>query len=235
MHQAIGRLLEIRAIGGAITGRITCPPELLPAPGQYLLAYPQDDPEAMLAIPLFAAGFTSGPPLTVSPIPASWMPGVNLALRGPAGQGFQLPSNARRVALAITGDNPARLLPLAAHALSQDSAVTFYCGASLQDSLKQTLPAAVEIYPIESLPEALSWADFIGIDSPLERLPDLPDRLGVEPGKSLSCDVQVLVDAAMPCCGLAECGACAVRIRRGWQLACKDGPVFNWKDLVFNV
>lgn len=232
MRQAIGRLTEIWSVGTGITGRITCPTELLPAPGQYVLAYPLDDPGVALAVPLFAASLTNDPSMTASPIPSAWMPGINLALRGPAGQGFRLPLSARRVALAVTGDNPARLLPLAAQALNQDCAVAFYASTPLRDPLKQALPTAVEIYPCESLREALTWADYIGIDSPLPRLADLPDLLGVEPGKTLPCEVQVLVDTAMPCSALAECGACAVRTQRGWQLACKDGPVFHWKDLI---
>ena len=38
---------------------------------------------------------------------------------------------------------------------------------------------------------------------------------------------QALVTLPMPCGGLGECGACAVPIRRGWKLACQDGPVLD--------
>jgi NAD(P)H-flavin reductase len=41
-----------------------------------------------------------------------------------------------------------------------------------------------------------------------------------------------LVVAPMPCGGLAECGVCAVTTRRGWKLACKDGPVFDLGELI---
>jgi NAD(P)H-flavin reductase len=37
--------------------------------------------------------------------------------------------------------------------------------------------------------------------------------------------------AAMPCSGLADCGVCAVPARRGYKLACKDGPVFDLDEL----
>jgi hypothetical protein len=36
----------------------------------------------------------------------------------------------------------------------------------------------------------------------------------------------------MPCAGLADCGVCAVELRRGWKLACKDGPVFDLRDIL---
>src|SRR3990172_5776157 len=36
---------------------------------------------------------------------------------------------------------------------------------------------------------------------------------------------QTLIVGPMPC-GIGGCMACAVRARRGWKLACQDGPVF---------
>jgi hypothetical protein len=36
----------------------------------------------------------------------------------------------------------------------------------------------------------------------------------------------------MPCAGLAACGVCAVQTRRGWKLACVDGPVFDLKEIM---
>jgi hypothetical protein len=30
---------------------------------------------------------------------------------------------------------------------------------------------------------------------------------------------------------MADCGVCGVKGRRGWRLACKDGPVFDLNDL----
>jgi NAD(P)H-flavin reductase len=41
----------------------------------------------------------------------------------------------------------------------------------------------------------------------------------------------VLLRTQMPCGALAECGVCAVRTRGGWKMACKDGPVFDWREL----
>jgi len=35
----------------------------------------------------------------------------------------------------------------------------------------------------------------------------------------------------MPCGGLGDCGLCAVDLKRGWKLACKDGPVFDLNEL----
>jgi hypothetical protein len=45
-------------------------------------------------------------------------------------------------------------------------------------------------------------------------------------------EAQALVITPMPCGGIAECGVCAVTARRGWKLACKDGPVFDLTELI---
>jgi hypothetical protein len=30
---------------------------------------------------------------------------------------------------------------------------------------------------------------------------------------------------------MGKCGVCAVKVKRGWKMACVDGPVFDLKDL----
>jgi dihydroorotate dehydrogenase electron transfer subunit len=48
----------------------------------------------------------------------------------------------------------------------------------------------------------------------------------------LPCPAQVLVTSPMPCGGIAECGVCALPLRKkGYVLTCKDGPVFNLNQL----
>ncbi len=89
------------------------------------------------------------------------------------------------------------------------------------------LPAAVEVSPLASLKEAMDWPDFMALDVPLTRLAELRDVLGLSNGDGLPCPAQVLVTTPMPCAGMAQCGACAVPARRGWKLACEDGPVFD--------
>ncbi|MBI3152940.1 MAG: hypothetical protein HYZ21_12455, partial [Chloroflexi bacterium] len=45
-------------------------------------------------------------------------------------------------------------------------------------------------------------------------------------------EAQVLIRTQMPCGALAECGICAVMVGQQWKMACKDGPVFDWKELL---
>ncbi len=126
------------------------------------------------------------------------------------------------------GDGLARLQPLLTDALEKGAAVALFT-----DNAPPGLPSAVEVNPLETLNEALAWADYLALDLPASELPGLARRLGVERGlRHLPCPAQALVGLPLPCGGLADCGACAVETRRGWKLACQDGPVFDLIDLL---
>lgn len=211
---------------GGLEAYVACPPGAIPPPGRYLSAYAPVDSDAPLATPLFLSQLAPGGFWAAPPFPANWMPGTELILRGPLGTGFDLPAAVTRLALAALGDSPARLLPLARAALERDCAVTLYTDVCLS-----SLPSTLEIYPLGSLSEALNWPDLLALDLPLERLPALRSLLGLRPGDLLPCPAQALIWTPMPCAGLAECGACAVPSRRGYKLACTDGPVFPLNTL----
>jgi dihydroorotate dehydrogenase electron transfer subunit len=221
-----GRVAEIQIDQQGNTGAwIACPPAAVPAAGQYLLARAPVEDEAVLAVPLFLAGLSEGGFLAAPPVPGTWNPGTSLELRGILGNGFRLPKSLRRLALAAFGETPARLLPLAQAGLEQDLDVALFT-----DSTVPLLPSSLEIQPASALPEALTWADFLALDLPVELLPRLRSLLGVN-AAALPCPAQALVLAPMPCGALAECGVCAVPARRGWKLACKDGPVLDLREL----
>lgn len=211
---------------GEATAWIQCPQGRPPAAGQYLMAWASEDLFAPLATPLFASEITQHSFRTAPPIPKAWQPGTQLSLRGPNGHGFEMPERTRRLALAALGDSASRLLPLASDALQADRAVTLYTNASLP-----SLPAAVEVYPLESLPEALTWADFLALDLPVELLVGLRRLLSCDIGEPLPCPAQALLSGPMPCGAASACGACALPARRSWKLACQDGPVFALDEL----
>ena len=130
--------------------------------------------------------------------------------------------------MAALGETISRLLPVIHQALALEASIALFT-----DQAIPSLPLALEISPLSALPEALTWADFLALDLPLESVPDLRQTLGLAPeAQRLPCLAQALVYSAMPCAGLAECGACATPSRRGWKLACKDGPVFALEDLL---
>jgi hypothetical protein len=232
MHVAKGCIEEVY-LEGRHAARMTCPPALVPAPGQYLLATACSDTTAALAQPVYSTGTWRGGFYAGPPLPAHWLPGVLLNLRGPLGHGFSLPVSARRVALAAFNGNCARVLALLEPALSQKAGVVL-----LTDQPSSGLPSALEILPLAALAETSPWADYLAIELQRDYLPELLDLLVPErksgyahtkPIAPRSGSAQLLVETPVPCGGLAECGVCAVSLRpgKGYMLACKDGPVFD--------
>jgi hypothetical protein len=219
-----GRVSQIQLWGGRQVVRIACSPKMIPAPGKYTLAWAEGDADAPLAMPLFAARIDPDGFLAAPGAPKTWNPGRRLHLRGQLGRGFSLPITSRRLALAALDGEVARLLPLIQASLERQAAVALFV-----DGYVPQLPAAVEVAPLSGLRDALTWADFIAVDLARQKLPQLVDILGRGP---LPCPGQALVLAEMPCGGIAECGACSLKTRRGWKLVCKDGPVFDLADLL---
>lgn len=223
MKTATGTVTEIFLDGSA---RIVCPPVLIPAPGQYLLAHASAS-DAPLAFPLFSSlstpqGFRSAPPA-----PSSWKPGDTLTLRGPIGHGFLLPPAARKIALIAFDDTPARLLGLIPLALKQNAEIVL-----VTDSPTADIPEIVEVQPLQALMDILQWTDYSALDLEREHLSQLKTRLEGNPTVVAKSEAQVLIRAPMPCGALADCGVCAVTLSHEWKMICKDGPVFGLRELV---
>ncbi|MFT3896005.1 MAG: hypothetical protein QM730_30690 [Anaerolineales bacterium] len=121
MHTAKGQVLELILENGLRHARISCPENLIPAPGQYVIvSHASDSP---LPDPIFYTDSAPGGFVASAPIPDSWTPGLEIFLRGPLGRGFALPAAARKVALVAFDDAPSRLRGLIAPALKQGAAV----------------------------------------------------------------------------------------------------------------
>jgi hypothetical protein len=205
---------------------ITCPAEVVPTAGQYLLAIDED---SIQATPLFLADAWSQGFLAAPPFPGSWQPGTSLSLYGPLGRGFHLPMDVQRLALIALGETNARLLPLATASLVDNLSITLF-----SDAMFRELPSSMEAYPLNDLQESVSWADFIAVDVPLESLDQLAEYFSTA-SQGLFARGQVLVRTSMPCSTFGDCGVCAVKVKRSWKLACKDGPVFDLQALLKGV
>lgn len=224
MKQGTGELTELYLENGLRGGRLFCAQNLIPLPGQYLLAH--DGSDSPLPVPVFNAGPVPGGFLLAPAIPQTWRPGASLSLRGPLGRGFSLPTAARNIALVLLGETSARLKLLLSAALEQGASVVLTSDLDLSD-----LPPEVEVQPLVALAEIVRWADYLAIDVTRESLPELREMPGFGKQAGVRFGAQVLVVTPMPCGGLAECGVCAVTTRRGWKMACKDGPVFDLNEL----
>ncbi len=222
MHTGTGRLVELILVDGCRYAHIACAENLIPAPGQYLLA--SDDSNSPLPVPIFYTD--SAPKGFISTASNEWNPGETLYLRGPLGRGFSLPVSARKVGLLAFDDSPARLRGLIQPALRQEASIVLVCDWNVE-----RLPDEVEVQPLSAVEEILDWGDYIAVDVDRQNLHPLMERL--EKGNQLSAvrDAQVLIRTSMPCGGVAECGVCAVVTKSGWAMACKDGPVFDLKEI----
>jgi len=224
MHTGTGQVLELILEDTQRYVRVACQPNLVPAPGQYLLA--SDGSVSPLPVPLFYTDFAPQGFIAAAPEMSSGPPGRILHLRGPFGRGFSLPPGARRVGLVAWDDSPSRLRGLIRQALNQDAAVVL-----LTSSSPDNLPDDVEVQPLSTLSDILEWVDFAAFDLAGENLDQLRNQLGKSNQSMSGRDIQILIRTPVPCGGMAECGVCAVTVTSDWKLACKDGPVFDWNDL----
>ena len=225
MHTGKGHIDQLILEDGHRHVRVACLPHLIPAPGQYLLASDGSD-ATLLPVPLFYTdsapqGFVAAAPATVS-----WRPGSTLQLRGPLGRGFSLPLSARKVGLVAVDNASTRLKGLIQQALKQEAAVVL-----ISDSTPENLPDDVEVQPLSALEDILDWGDYVAFDIARENLSQLRERLGKRNPLATGMRAQVLIRTSISCGGIAECGVCAVTLKSEWKLACKDGPVFDWREL----
>ncbi len=224
MHTGTGQVVELILQNGFTHVRISCPESLIPAPGQYLLAgSASTDP---LPVTLFYTDFSSEGFLSASTLPAGWHPGQKIYLRGPLGHGFVLPLSARKVALVAFDHSLVRLYGLISQALKQAAAVGLVCDMEVEG-----LPHDVEVQPLSVLDEVIQWADYIAFEVERESLSGLRQRLSGQDQLSLKNEAQIFIHTPVPCGGIADCGVCSVVLKSGWKLACKDGPVFDWREI----
>ena len=223
MNTGKGQVVELLLQNGHRHARISCPSKLIPSAGQYLLSgiASSSDP---LPVPLFSTEST--PESFIAPVPDGWLPGQDIHLRGPLGRGFTLPTASHKVALVAFDDSPLRLRALIPSALKQKAAIVLVCGTD-----DDSLPDEVEVQPLSALEDVLAWADYAAFHVLRENLPGLKIRLGGTDQTSVKCEAQVLVETSVPCGGVADCGVCAVMTKSSWKMACKDGPVFDLKEL----
>lgn len=203
------------------SAEIDCPPDLIPSPGQYILAHkPASD--SPLAVPLFLASTSPNGFRCAPPVPHEWKPSDLINVRGPLGHGFSIPLSAKKIALIAYQESFARLQGLIPLALKQNTEIVL-----LSDAKEIDLPEIIEIQPTQSLNEILTWADYVAIDIARENLNQLKEKLGNQNQLQNKYEAQILIHASMPCGGIAECGVCALSLSHEWKMICKDGPVFD--------
>jgi dihydroorotate dehydrogenase electron transfer subunit len=165
------------------------------------------------------------------PLAARLHSGDSLDVLAPQGRSMELDASARHLLLIGEAAHLAPLLAVADHAIAQQREVVLVSRAAAD------LPAHLLAPEIEYRTdpgalgkELIQWADVIVASGSAEMYRALGEtvraaRFQLEPGQ-----VRVLIDVPMPC-GTGDCYACAVETRRGVQLACVDGPLFDLSEL----
>jgi len=167
--------------------------------------------------------------------------GAKLDLLGPLGNGFTLTGTTRNALLVAGGLGIAPLVALAEKALAQEISVVLLAGAATAERLlpAEYLPAEAEYvvatddgtlghrgFVTDLVVEYLNWADQVFACGPLPMFDALKRILE---GSSLS--AQVSLEARMGC-AVGACLGCVISTRRGRQRVCREGPVFDLRELL---
>lgn len=168
-----------------------------------------------------------------------------LDLLGPLGNGFSVLPKSKNLLLVAGGMGVAPLHFLAEEAQKKGNSVKLLTGAKTISLIcpPQFLPANTECIAVTEdgtgggkglvtalLPEYTEWADQIFACGPIPMYQAIADQYStLLRGKS----VQVSLEVRMGC-GLGFCYACTISTRQGLKQVCKDGPVFNLEDVIWD-
>jgi dihydroorotate dehydrogenase electron transfer subunit len=173
-------------------------------------------------------------------------PEDKVSLFGPLGNGFNIPESSRELLLVGGGMGVAPLAFLAQRASSEGRKVTLLLGARTGGLLysRRLLPQSVNFFAATDdgsagqsgmvtslISEQAPGADHVFACGPTVMLRQIAERrveFGLK-GKP----VQVSLEAIMAC-GHGVCYGCTHRTKQGLKQVCRDGPVFDIDDLVWD-
>ena len=169
--------------------------------------------------------------------------GDNIDLLGPLGNGYLVHPTSHHLLLVAGGIGIAPLVFLSQQALNHRHSVTLLLGASTATQLypRHLLPPEVELIITtedgtagkkgmitDTLPDFAGWADQIFACGPASMYRNMATR-----NQQLLKPVQISLEVRMGC-GLGVCYGCTLKTKRGLKQVCKDGPVFNLDDILWD-
>ena len=162
---------------------------------------------------------------------------------GPLGNGFSIAPGSNNLLLVAGGIGIAPLYFAARRAREQGCSITLLYGTANKNRYTLNLPPEIKIVETtedgtvghqglvtDLLPDFTGWADQIFACGPMPMYRDMAHRkaeLGLE-GKP----VQIPLEVRMGC-GLGVCYGCTVKTKDGLKQVCKDGPVFNLDNILW--
>jgi dihydroorotate dehydrogenase electron transfer subunit len=169
--------------------------------------------------------------------------GEMVEIFGPLGNGFSILPTSRNLLLVAGGIGIAPLHFLAKEALKRGCSVTLLSGVHTAAQLypESLFPPEIRLVTvtedgtkgkqgmvIDLLPDFVDWADQVFACGPMPMYQEM---------KNLPClngkDVQISLEARMGC-GLGVCYGCTVKTKNGLKQVCKDGPVFDLDDILWD-
>ncbi len=220
-------------------------------PGQFVMAKCDGDNERVLRRPFGIHRIHAGnAALLYSVIGAGtrWLSGVKegeeIDILGPLGHGFTINPATKHLLLVAGGLGLSPLLFLAMEAVNKGLDVTLLLGASTKTHLcpVELLPEKVETVIVtedgsigkkrlvtEYLPSFIPGADQICACGPVNMYKAIEAQRASWHGKSL----QVSLETRMGC-GIGACFGCTINTRAGLKRVCRDGPVFELKDVLWS-
>ena len=171
--------------------------------------------------------------------------GDNIDLFGPLGNGFSIDAASRNLLLVAGGIGIATLHFVAQEAIKKGCSVKLLYGTPNEHRYPEDLlPSQIELISVtedgtagkkgmvtDLLPDFVNWADQVFACGPMPMYRDMARRkqeLKLE-GKP----VQVSLEMRMGC-GLGVCYACTVKTKNGLKQVCRDGPVFDLDDILWD-
>ncbi len=176
-------------------------------------------------------------------------PGDRLDLFGPLGQGFALKRNTRNLLLVAGGMGIAPLVAMAEEGLGRGCAVVLALGARSREDLypASLLSPPVEVHlatedgtagrtgPVTVLladpePGLLPWADQVMACGPRPMLAEVAAMVRAGRMRLPAGFAQVSLEERMAC-GIGACLGCVIPTRKGYRRVCRDGPVFDLREV----
>ena len=173
---------------------------------------------------------------------ASRLVGEHVDILGPLGKGFYVYHASQKLLLIAGGIGVAPLIALAEEGVDAGLGVKLVIGAETLSKLypEDLIPAGVEAICVtddgsaggrgmatDFLPSLAGWADQIFACGPVPMYRKMAEmELGDKP-------VQILLEQVMGC-GVGACRGCTVVTKQGTRLVCRDGPVFELGEVIFD-
>lgn len=171
--------------------------------------------------------------------------GDNIDLLGPLGNGYSIHPASHNLLLVAGGIGIAPLRFLAQEGLNQGRSVRLLLGASTATQLypERFLPGDIELVMAtedgttgkkgmitDFLPDFVGWADQIFACGPTSMYHTMAAQkqqlLKTKP-------VQISLEVRMGC-GRGVCYGCTLKTKSGLKQVCKDGPVFDLEDILWD-